>query len=80
MTPANPAPRVESFFHKDTNTFTHVVFDGDGGTAAIIDPVLDYDAASACTSTASVDAVVAFVRERRLRVAWPTFSPRSQSR
>src|SRR6185437_11104401 len=44
-------PDVESFLHKDTGTWTHVVHDGDA--AAIIDPVLDYDAASARTSTAS---------------------------
>ena len=31
MTETNPAPLVESFFHKDTNTFTHVVYDHEGG-------------------------------------------------
>ncbi|MBS0590329.1 MAG: MBL fold metallo-hydrolase [Proteobacteria bacterium] len=66
----NSAPRVESFFHRDTNTFTHVVFDRDGGAAAIVDPVLDYDPAAARTATASADAVLAFVRERNLRVEW----------
>ncbi|HMM56751.1 MAG: MBL fold metallo-hydrolase [Xanthomonadales bacterium PRO7] len=70
MTESNPAPLVESFFHKDTNTFTHVVFDRGGGTAAIIDPVLDYDAAAARTSTAFADAILSFVRERNLRVTW----------
>ncbi|MBS0438105.1 MAG: MBL fold metallo-hydrolase [Proteobacteria bacterium] len=61
---------VESFFHKDTNTFTHVVFDRDGGEAAIIDPVLDYDAAAARTSAVSADVILSFVRERKLRVEW----------
>lgn len=61
-------PEVESFLHKDTGTWTHVVHDGEA--AAIIDPVLDYDAASARTSTASADAVLAFVRQRALRVEW----------
>src|SRR5690348_4770118 len=70
MTDSNPAPLVESFFHKDTNTFTHVVYDRDGGAAAIVDPALDYDAAAARTSTVSADAVVAFVREHDLRTAW----------
>lgn len=64
------AALVESFFHKDTNTFTHVVFDRDGGEAAIIDPVLDYDAAAARTSTVSADSVVAFVHAHKLRVTW----------
>lgn len=61
-------PEVESFFHQDTGTWTHVVHDGEA--AAIIDPVLDYDAAAARTSTASADAVLAFVRDRGLQVAW----------
>src|SRR6185437_15877671 len=42
----------------------------DGEAAAIIDPVLDYDAASARTSTVSADAVLAFARQRALRVEW----------
>ena len=61
-------PVVESFFHAETGSWTHVVHDGE--TAAVIDPVLDYDAAAARTSTASADAVLAFLRDRRLRVAW----------
>jgi len=61
-------PDVESFLHKDTGTWTHVVHDGE--VATIIDPVLDYDAASARTSTASVDAVLTFVQRRALRVEW----------
>src|SRR6185312_13040869 len=70
MIAANRMPLVESFFHKDTNTFTHVVYDRDGGTAAIIDPVLDYDAVAARTSTVSADAVLAFVREHKLHTVW----------
>lgn len=61
-------PEVESLLHKDTGTWTHVVHDGEA--AAIIDPVLDYDAAAARTSTASADAVLALVRQRALRVDW----------
>ena len=64
------APWVETFFEKDTGTFSYVVYDEVGGTAAIIDPVLDYDAASARTATTSADAVLAFVRDHDLRVAW----------
>ena len=61
-------PAVQSFFHADTGSWTHVVHDGEA--AAIIDPVLDYDAAAARTSTTSVDAVLAFLRDRGLRAAW----------
>ena len=52
---------VESFYDAATSTWTHVVYDRPGGQAAIVDPVLDYDAASARTSTASADRVLAFV-------------------
>lgn len=68
--PAGSRTLVESFFHKDTGTFTHVAHAGDGSIAAIIDPVLDYDAAAARTSTVSADAVLTFVHEHRLKVEW----------
>lgn len=63
-------PLVEAFFDKDTGTFSYVVYDAVGGTAAIIDPVLDYDAASARTRTMSVDKLLAFAHANRLDVAW----------
>lgn len=63
-------PQVQSFYDSATFTFTYVVYDRDGGHAAVIDPVLDYDAASARTSTASADRVLAFVREHGLTVDW----------
>jgi glyoxylase-like metal-dependent hydrolase (beta-lactamase superfamily II) len=63
-------PQVQSFYDPATFTFTYVVYDRDGGHAAIIDPVLDYDPASARTSTASAGRVLAFVREHDLTVDW----------
>ncbi len=63
-------PLVQSFLDPATATFTHVVYECDGGHAAVVDPVLDYDAAAARTSTASADRVLAFVHERRLIVDW----------
>lgn len=63
-------PLVEAFFDKDTGTFSYVVYDNVGGAAAIVDPVLDYDAAAACTATTSADVMLAFVHAQRLRVEW----------
>ena len=37
---------------------------------ALVDPILDYDEKSGCTGTRSADALLAFVRERGLTVAW----------
>ncbi len=63
-------PNIKSFYHQPTYTWTHVISDPDTGKAAIIDPVLDYDAASARTSTESVDAVLAYVRDNGLDVEY----------
>jgi len=64
------SPQVQAFHDKDTGTFSYVVYDHDGGMAAIIDPVLDYDAAAARTSTRSADALLTFVQGKLLTVAW----------
>ena len=70
-TPQPPSsPSVRSFFDVATSTFSHVVFDRPGGRAAVIDPVLGFDLASARTDRAGVDALVAFVRAQGLTVDW----------
>ena len=63
-------PLVQSFYDPATSTFTYVVYDRDGGHAAIVDPVLDFDPAAARISTASADRVLGFVREHALTVDW----------
>ena len=63
-------PQVMSFHDPATFTFTYVVYDRAGGHAAVIDPVLDYDPASARTSTGSADQVLDFVRDQHLAVDW----------
>lgn len=63
-------PNVQSFLHADTNTLSYVIYDRDGGAAAIIDPVLDYDAATARTSTRSADSILEFIKEHALTVQW----------
>ena len=61
-------PTIQAFFDPATATVTYVVHDAT--SAAIVDPVLDFDPKSGRTSTASADRVVAFVRSRSLRVEW----------
>jgi len=63
-------PDVQPFFHADSNTWTYLVRDPSGTAAAIIDPVLDFDAKAARTSMASVQKVVDVARERGLDVQW----------
>ena len=62
-------PDVLGFFDPATHTVTYLVSDPATGQAAIIDPVLDYDPASARTSTTSIDGVLAAVREAGLTLA-----------
>ncbi len=63
-------PDVASFFDVDTNTVTHVVTDPSTRRAAIIDSVLDYDAAAGVISYKSADAIAAYVREHKLVIEW----------
>ncbi len=67
---AGQVPVVRTFFDEPTFTATHVVYDPASKRAAIIDSVLDFDQASGRTSTASAEAVVAFVRAEGLTVDW----------
>ena len=64
------APSVTAFFDEATFTVTYVAADPGSAHAAVIDPVLDYDPASGRTSTASADAVAAFVADNGLTVDW----------
>jgi glyoxylase-like metal-dependent hydrolase (beta-lactamase superfamily II) len=63
-------PLVESLFEPLSGTYTHVVYDRPGGHAAVIDPVLDFDACRGRTSHVSADAVIAAVRRLDLNVDW----------
>jgi glyoxylase-like metal-dependent hydrolase (beta-lactamase superfamily II)/rhodanese-related sulfurtransferase len=60
--------QIRPFFDPDTFTLTYVVFDLASRDAVVIDPVLDYDVLASKTSTKSLEAIAAFVRERELRV------------
>lgn len=61
---------VQSFFHADTSTWSHIVADPATQAAAIIDPVLDFDPASGRVWPESAQGLLAHARERQLRVEW----------
>lgn len=63
-------PKVQAFFDTATNTVSYVVSEPEGSACAIIDSVLDYDAAAGRTDTGSADQVIAFVKDAGLRVKW----------
>lgn len=63
-------PEVTPFFDPDTNTISYVVKDPQSSACAIVDSVLDFDYAAARTSHRSADAIVSFIRQRDLKLAW----------
>jgi glyoxylase-like metal-dependent hydrolase (beta-lactamase superfamily II) len=63
-------PEVRPFRHESTGTWSYVIADPATRKCAIIDPVLDYDPKSGRASTASADAIAAFVRDSGLTCQW----------
>ncbi|HWU77808.1 MAG TPA: MBL fold metallo-hydrolase [Rhodanobacter sp.] len=63
-------PGVEAFFDQASNTFSYVVWDPATLKAAVVDSVLDYNAASGRTGHETVDALIAFVQAQGLSVEW----------
>lgn len=63
-------PIVHSRHHADTGTWSHVVADPATRLAAIIDPVLDYEAKGARTGTASAQALLDLCSEHGYSAAW----------
>lgn len=61
---------IKAFFDQNTFTVTYVVADNESGQCAVIDSVLDFDQASASTSTQSADQVVAYIRTQGFDTRW----------
>ncbi|KQN53623.1 MBL fold metallo-hydrolase [Pseudomonas sp. Leaf48] len=61
---------IEAFLDPASSTYSYVVYETDGGLCAIVDPVLDYDAASGRTATTQADTIIAFIRAHALQVQW----------
>jgi len=61
---------IQPYFDQATFSMTYIISCDATGAAAIIDPVLDYDAASGATSRVSADKVVDYVRDHDLDVKY----------
>lgn len=61
-------PEIQAFFDEATFTITYLVSDPETKRAAVIDPVLDFDAKSGRTATRSADAVLAAAGN--LKIVW----------
>ena len=63
-------PDVSAFFDPATWTLTYIVKDPNSSSCAVVDSVLDYEAASGRTKTKSADQVIAMVESENLTVEW----------
>lgn len=63
-------PKVISFFDDRTFTITHIVMCPETGATAVIDPVLDYDAAAGRTYKESAEAFINQIGQDDLTVEW----------
>ena len=62
-------PLIEAFFDEPTNTISYLIADPATRSAAVIDPVLDFDMASGVADTRSAERILAFAREHDWRIA-----------
>ena len=61
---------IQHFFEPRTSTLSYLVFDPASRTGIVIDPVLDFDAASGRTGTRAADAICAFADARGLEIPY----------
>ncbi|KAB7738795.1 MBL fold metallo-hydrolase [Parvibaculum sedimenti] len=67
---AQTKPDIRAFFDEATFTVTYLVRDPATDTAAIIDPVLDYDPKSGKITTIGADRLLAAIGESGAKVEW----------
>ncbi|MFI4967500.1 MAG: MBL fold metallo-hydrolase [Gammaproteobacteria bacterium] len=61
---------IAAFFHAASSTYSYVVAEAETRRAAVIDPTLDYDAASARSGTASAQKLVEHLKLRDYSLDW----------
>ena len=68
--PVSGGPNITAFFDEATNSVSYLAADPASGAAVVIDPVLDFDAASGTIATRSVDKILASAAEQNARIQW----------
>ena len=66
----HPRSTIHAFYDRATGTVSYVLSDDATRSAAVIDPVLDFDYKSGSTATRSADAILACLQQNRLKVEW----------
>ena len=62
--------QIESFFDEPTNSVSYLVADATSGNAAVIDRLLDFDAASGTIATTSADRLLSSAEDRGWTIDW----------
>ncbi|SEA46741.1 MBL fold metallo-hydrolase [Alkalimonas amylolytica] len=70
MTTQQQPMHIEMFFDNDSSTFSYLLVDKSSNMAALIDPVLDYDAAAGMVDTRSADQILAYLNQHELKLQW----------
>jgi glyoxylase-like metal-dependent hydrolase (beta-lactamase superfamily II) len=63
-------PDVKAFFDTQSNTISYVVKDPDSTSCAVIDAVMQFDAAAGRLSYESADEIIADIKARGLQLEW----------
>lgn len=58
--------QIQSYYHQDTQTFSHLIIDGHSKQVVLIDPVADYKANTGKVSHEFSDEIIAHVNEQGL--------------
>jgi len=61
---------VQSFHHKSTCAYSHLIHDSTTREAAVIDPVMDYDPITGRISYEFVDRIIAVILRNQLSLKW----------
>jgi len=61
---------IKHFFDPQSNTYSYVAFDEASREAVVIDPVLDFDTASGCSSTEQAEHIVRWIKAEALQLKY----------
>src|SRR5688572_1491200 len=64
------APRIRAFFDEPSKTVSYLVWDEPSRCGVVIDPVLDFSAASGQVRTESADALLSAAEREKVAIHW----------